>query len=198
MMEPQRGKAIAEMAAQNVRPAEDVPITNSRTFEIILGFDLLIGLGRFEEARQDLSLATEDNTPPEGLNWIAVCKAELAAHTGEDSTFDFFTPSFEALLEHHGSRQHLYRGRRALGVAHASRGEYDRARERLNQAQDGFLALDTPWQQGRTLLELGKLERAAGDEAAAQVHFQNALSLFEGMKARFHAEQTRALSLATE
>jgi hypothetical protein len=193
MMEPERGEAVAEMAAQNVRPGVDVPITNRRALETILGVGLLIGLGRLEEAGHDLSLLNEDNTPPEGLNWIAVCRAEIGAYLGDSSAFDLFTPELEALLEGHGDRKHLYRGRRALGVTHAHRGEYVQARERLSQALAGFVELDTPWQQGRTLLEMGKMERAAGDEAAAQLHFQNALSLFEDMKARFHAKQTREL-----
>jgi hypothetical protein len=55
-----------------------------------------------------------------------------------------------------------------------------------------FRGLDTRWQIGRTLFELGELAAARGEAAGAREHFTLALAAFEEMKAAPDAARARA------
>lgn len=50
---------------------------------------------------------------------------------------------------------------------------------RLSQALELLRGLDTRWQIGRTLFELGELAQTRGEAAGAREHFSRALTAFE-------------------
>ncbi len=81
---------------------------------------------------------------------------------------------------------------RARGVSHRLAGELDQAADQLAQAAEEFRAMDTPWQIGRTLLELGEVEHDRGNADLAKEHFSEALPAFEGLNAGPDADRARA------
>ena len=80
---------------------------------------------------------------------------------------------------------------RARGVSHRLASENDEAANHLTVALDGFRALDTPWQIGRTLLELGEVEQHRGNNDLASGHYSEALSAFESLGAVPDADRAR-------
>jgi len=70
-----------------------------------------------------------------------------------------------------------------LGSGTSIGGEYTAAEARLAQALAVFRELDTRWQSGRTLFDLGELAVAQGNFAAARDHFSGALAAFTAMGA---------------
>ena len=80
-----------------------------------------------------------------------------------------------------------------MRVLYTNRGRNAEAEERLKRALELFRGLDTRWQTGRTLFELGELSQAQGDSARARERLTLALSAFEEMKAAPDAARTRAM-----
>lgn len=82
---------------------------------------------------------------------------------------------------------------RAWGIAHRLAGEYTPAETRLEQALGLFRGMETRWQIGRTLVELGELALARGNPAAARDFFAPALAAFKELGAAPDAARTRAV-----
>ncbi len=80
---------------------------------------------------------------------------------------------------------------RARGVSHRLAGENDDAANHLAAALDDFRFLDTPWQIGRTLLELGEVERHRGNNDTARGNYSEALAAFESIDAAPDADRAR-------
>lgn len=80
---------------------------------------------------------------------------------------------------------------RARGVSHRLAGENDDAAYHLAAALDDFRILDTPWQIGRTLLELGEVERHRGNYDTARGNYSEALAAFESIGAAPYADRAR-------
>jgi len=80
---------------------------------------------------------------------------------------------------------------RARGVAHRLAGEWDEAADQLAAAVEEFRALDTPWQFGLTLLELGAVEHSRGNTDLAGEHYSQALTAFERLGAVPYEERAR-------
>ena len=80
---------------------------------------------------------------------------------------------------------------RARGVSHRLAGENDDAAIHLAGALDDFQILDTPWQIGRTLLELGEVERHRGNNDTARGKYSEALAAFESIGAAPNADRAR-------
>ena len=102
-----------------------------------------------------------------------------------------YVPSLEEAaiqLEH---ILYLAAAHRAWGVLHRLEGQYDQAEARLLEAVALFEALDTRWQLGRTLFELGELAAERSQPAKAKQHFARALALFEEMGATPDAKRTQ-------
>ena len=98
------------------------------------------------------------------------------------------------------SRHKLYQGvaHRAWGVLHRLSDEYLEAEAQLTQALEFFNALETRWQIGRTLFELGELAAARADAAVAREYYSRALSSFDEVQAFPDAARTRAALRALE
>jgi hypothetical protein len=81
---------------------------------------------------------------------------------------------------------------RAWGVAHRLEGEYTLAEASLNTSLAMFKRINTQWQIGRTLFELGELALLQGNAARARHAFTFALSAFEEMRATPDIARTHA------
>lgn len=80
---------------------------------------------------------------------------------------------------------------RGEGVSSKLAGDHDAASDQLEIALQGFRELETSWQIGRTLLELGEVEGAREHPEAASVHFTEALGVFEALGAIPDADRAR-------
>jgi tetratricopeptide (TPR) repeat protein len=92
-----------------------------------------------------------------------------------------YAPQAEELATRYSHTLYQAVTHRAWGVAHRLASEYSEAKARLNQALELFSDLNTRWQMGRTLYELGELAGARMDIAKARDYFIRAQSAFEEM-----------------
>lgn len=81
---------------------------------------------------------------------------------------------------------------RAWGVAHRLAGEIPQAEAKLDSALVTFRRLNTPWQIGRTLFELGEVARLIDASGKARQAYTQALAAFEEMGAAPDIARTRA------
>ena len=80
---------------------------------------------------------------------------------------------------------------RARGVAHWLAGELAEAEVQLVLALELFKPLDTHWQIGRTLRELGELVSERGEPTQARARFTEAIAAFEQLRAAPDIERMR-------
>jgi hypothetical protein len=118
--------------------------------------------------------------------------ADVAAQQRDLDALQRYAPQAEALAGRLGHRLYGAIARRALGVAHRLGGAHAEAQAALEQALAVFEALDTRWQAGRTLFELGELAAAQGRAAEAGTHYAAALAAFDAMRAAPDAARARA------
>jgi len=102
-----------------------------------------------------------------------------------------YAPLAEELAARYGHTLYQAIAHRAWGVAHRLAGEFDAAEARLAQALALFTSLNTRWQMGRTLYELGELA-AQSDTTQAYDYYGRALAAFEAMRAAPDAARTLA------
>lgn len=122
---------------------------------------------------------------------IFMMLADGAAQARDLQGITRYAPRLEDLAERDEHRPYLAIAKRSLGVAQRLEGELEAAGASLEGALEIFNDLESTWQAGRTLYELGELELAKGSEVAAQDYFSQALERFEGLKAKPNIEQTR-------
>lgn len=118
--------------------------------------------------------------------------ADLAVQQRDEAALRHYAPLAEELARRDGHKLYQAIAHRAWGVAHRLAGEYAEAEARLKQALQLFEGLETRWQIGRTLRELGELAQAQGDIAAARDYFSRALAAFEAMQAAPDMARIRA------
>lgn len=118
--------------------------------------------------------------------------ADVAAQQRDLAALRKYAPLAEETATRYGNILYQAIAHRAWGVAHRLAGEYAEATARLNQALELFQGLNTRWQIGRTLSELGELAVACAEAAAARDYFSRALAAFEAMKAAPDAARVRA------
>jgi hypothetical protein len=121
--------------------------------------------------------------------------ADCAAQRRDAAALARYAGRAEDLARRDGHRLYQAIAYRTGAVASRLAGRLSEAEERLAQAVALFGELETGWQLGRTLFELGELKAEAGDGTAAQVAYGQALAAFERMKARPDAARTQ-LALA--
>jgi DNA-binding CsgD family transcriptional regulator len=83
---------------------------------------------------------------------------------------------------------------RAEGLLAAVRGELETAIAALEQSRDELQNLPTPWpyELGRTLLALGRVQRRARHKKEARATLEEALEIFDRLGSKVWAEQTRS------
>jgi tetratricopeptide (TPR) repeat protein len=119
--------------------------------------------------------------------------ADVAAQQRDLAALRQYAPLAERLASRYDHVLYQAIAHRAWGVAHRLAGEYAEANVRLSQALELFQGLDTRWQIGRTLSELGELAAARAEALAARDYFSRALATFEDMKAAPDAARVRAV-----
>jgi tetratricopeptide (TPR) repeat protein len=152
--------------------------------------------GEFALVRQHLEAAIKK---PSGTGTLGcfdhhlyTMLADAAAQQRDEAALRHYVPLAEEAAAHYGHKLFQAKVQRAWGVAYRLAGEYAEAEARLNQALALFRELDTPWQIGRTLFELGDLAQTREDVAGAQAHFSQALTIFEEMGAMPDVARIRA------
>jgi hypothetical protein len=117
---------------------------------------------------------------------------DAAARAEDEAGLSKYLPPAEEIAAEVKHDLYLAVVHRAHGVAHRLAGDWDLAADRLAAATEEFRALETPWQIGRTLLELGRVEQHRSNEELAREHYSEAISQFESLGAAPHAERARA------
>jgi tetratricopeptide (TPR) repeat protein len=117
---------------------------------------------------------------------------DMAVLQRDEASIRQYAPQAEELARRYGHTLYLGIAHRAWGVAHRLAGEFSEAEARLNQALELFSDLNTRWQMGRTLFELGELATAQKNTAQAHDYFIRAWSAFEEMHAAPDAARTQA------
>lgn len=111
----------------------------------------------------------------------------------DESTILKYAPLLEELAKRDDHHPYLAIAQRAWGVAHRLSGAYDDSETRLKEALEHFSELDTRWQIGRTLYELGELELARSNMDQAREYFAEALDKFESLKAAPDIERVNSV-----
>ena len=129
--------------------------------------------------------------------WIAdhdiyATLVDMAALQLDEAGIRQYAPQAEELALRYGHSLYWAITHRAWGVAHRLAGEYPEAEARLNQALELFNGLNTRWQIGRTLFELGELAVAQMNTAKARDYFTRAITAFEKMHAAPDVSRTKA------
>jgi hypothetical protein len=121
--------------------------------------------------------------------------ADCAAQRRDAAALARYAGRAEELARQDGHPLYQAIAYRTGAVASRLAGRLSEAEGQLAQAIALFSELGTTWQLGRSLFELGELNAEAGDGAAAQTAYGQALAAFERMKAKPDAARTQ-LALA--
>jgi len=108
---------------------------------------------------------------------------DSAARAGDETTIRRFVPKLEELALRDDHKPYLAAAHRAWGVAQRLAGEYKDAETSLKKALEIFEELETRWQIGRTLFEMGELSLAKTENEAARAYFARAQAGFEELGA---------------
>lgn len=115
---------------------------------------------------------------------------DAAAREGDEATIRQFAPKLEELARRDNHQPYLAVVNRAWGIAHRLAGEYPEAEERTQEALEIFERLETPWQTGRTLFEMGELALTKAENESARDYFTRAQELFKRLGADPDAART--------
>jgi hypothetical protein len=130
---------------------------------------------------------------------IYMTLADTAVELRDAEALAKYAPALEKLATRDHHRLYLPIACRALGVGHRLAGEYGAAETRLKEALELFTKIGARWQIGRTLFELGELNREQPQQGAkAGEYFAQALGSFEEIRAAPSVERTRAALNAVE
>lgn len=124
---------------------------------------------------------------------VYMMMADSAACVRDEAALRRYAPVLEELARRDDHRPYLAIAHRAWGIAHRLAGDCDAAETRLAQAIEVFTELESHWQLGRTLFEMGELELARSDSAAARDYYLQALAAFGAIKAAPDVARTRAM-----
>lgn len=151
-----------------------------------------MGEGEFALVRQHLEVSLHSSSAWVGDHDIHATLVDVAVLQRDEAGIRQYAPQAEELATRYSHTLYQAIAHRAWGVAHRLAGENPEAEARLSQALDLFSGLNTRWQMGRTLFELGELAQARSDIGKARDYFTRAQSAFEEM----HAEPDAARTLA--
>ena len=150
----------------------------------------------FAQVRDYLEAASEKPVSATGLllndTELYAMYLDIAVQQRDEAALHQYAQLAEAMAARDGHILHQASAHRAWGVLHRLQADYAPAEARLNQALEIFQGLETRWQIGRTLYELGELAQAQTDPVSARDYFSHALASFEEMKAVPDMARTRA------
>lgn len=124
---------------------------------------------------------------------VYMMMADSAARVRDEAALRLYAPMLEQLARRDDHRPYLAVADRAWGIAQRLAGDCDAAETRLIQAIEAFTELDSQWQLGRTLFEMGELELARSNSIAARGYYSQALAAFEAIQAVPDAARTKAV-----
>ena len=147
--------------------------------------------GEFALVRNYLEIGLNKTAEWIGEHDIYAMLADVAAQQRDESALRKYAPLAEEFASRYEHKLYQAIADRAWGVAHRVAGQYVESQTRLNQALELFQQLDTRWQIGLTLFEMGELALSQNKNKDAHAHFSRALSTFEAMGAIPDATRTR-------
>ena len=147
--------------------------------------------GEFALVRQILESSVDLPAEWIGDHDMYVMLADVAANQHDLAGIQKYAPQAEVLAKRYQHKLYQAITQRAWGVANRLAGDYVQSEVKLMNALKQFRELNTRWQAGRTLFELGELSRVRGEPLKAQRWFSEALSAFEAMNAQIDATRTR-------
>ena len=143
----------------------------------------LLAAGEFARVIPVLEQALKAPTEWIGNHVLYAALADAGAQQSDEAALRKYAPLAETLALRYGHRLYLGVAHRAWGVAHRLAGEYTQAQARLQAALALFQILDTRWQVGRTLFEMGECAAAQHQRNVAREYFSAALASFESLRA---------------
>ena len=154
-------------------------------------------MARGEFALVNEHLTTAMQKPPMGWNPVGdheiyVLLADVAAQQRDEAMLAIYAPQAETVSIHLKHTLYQAIALRAMGILDELHGKFAGAEAQLRESFALFQRLDTRWQMGRTLFELGRLSAATGKTEEASKCFTQAANAFEFMGACPAAEQARA------
>jgi tetratricopeptide (TPR) repeat protein len=147
--------------------------------------------GEFAFVKQHMEHARSKQATWVGDHDLYALLADAAVQQRDVAALQQYAPLAEETATRYDHKLYEAIAHRAWGVAHRLAGEYADAEGRLKKALHLFSSLNTRWQIGRTLFELGELAVAQPNTAGARDYFTRALAAFEEMRASPDAARTR-------
>jgi tetratricopeptide (TPR) repeat protein len=152
--------------------------------------------GEFALVREHLEAAL----PQLSIGWVAVgdhdlynLLADVAAQQRDEASLRKYVPLAEEFAKRYDHKLYQAIAHRAWGVAHRLAGQYAESQIRFDQALEIFQQMNTRWQIGRALFEMGELAANQTNTPKARQYFTRALDAFESMQAMPDAVRTRAV-----
>jgi tetratricopeptide (TPR) repeat protein len=147
--------------------------------------------GEFALVRNYLEIGLNKTAEWIGEHDLYAMLADAAAQQRDESALRKYAPLAEELASRYDHKLYQAIAHRAWGVAHWMAGQHAESKTRLDQALELFQQLDTRWQIGRTLFEMGELALSRNENKDAHEYFSRALSTFSSMGAMPDATRTR-------
>lgn len=146
--------------------------------------------GEFALVQEYLEIALNKTAAWVGEHDLFAMLADTAVQRRDEAGLQKYAPLAEEFALRCDHKLYLAIAHRAWGVSHRLAGQYADARTRLQLALELFQQLETRWQIGRTLFELGELSLTQ-ESRDAREQFSLALSVFETVSALPDAARTR-------
>jgi tetratricopeptide (TPR) repeat protein len=109
--------------------------------------------------------------------------ADSAASQRDEAALRKYAPLAEEFASRYDYKLYRAIAHRAWGVAHRLAGQYAESKMRFERALKIFQQMNTRWQIGRTLFEMGELAIAQKDTPTARNYFAQAGNVFESIGA---------------
>ncbi|MCC7163892.1 MAG: hypothetical protein IT331_15460 [Anaerolineae bacterium] len=118
---------------------------------------------------------------------------DSAAQQYDRAAIELYTPWLEELAKRDNHKLYLAIAHRARGISRRLVGEYEQSAQELKRALELFGELRTRWQSGRTLTELGLLERTRDNPDATREYLNQALEEFQALGAQVGAARVHTI-----
>lgn len=143
--------------------------------------------GEFALAKDYLNIASKKPYTTQGMpvndTELNFMLADMAVLRRDEVALRQYATLAEETAVRDGHMLFQASAQRALGVLHRLTGDYVEAEQHLQRALHLFNGLETRWQLGRTLVELGELAMAQQDDVQARDYYGRAMEAFEAMGA---------------